>query len=236
MISLLSLKRNKDLIGAVQEFEHKMYDSGKSWPVKTNIFFGNSLVSTNFFQITVVFPFKTCLVFWKFMERGRFRSLCFEGLEFLSAPAKLKRSWVGRSWRHKVYSLLTERWFAGESTWHYSEETLIIACCLQSPASGLQQLMTASAEGLVHCSTLLTEDQAEMIQYHRLHPGSKRTAPIISISAKPEWGKGRIKQHLALPGVRKEDVNAIAKLGETAYESSSCFHSYRPDLVFERSN
>lgn len=214
--------RTKTWLELFRNLRRKCNDSGKSWPVKTNMFFGNSLVSTNFFQITVVFPFKTCLVFWKFMETGQFRSLYFKGLELLPALAKLKISWVGRSWRHKVYSLWREGWFAGESTWQYSEETPLIDCCLQSPASGLQQQMTASAESKVHCSALLTEeDQTEMIQCHRLHPGSKRTAPIISTSAKPVWQKGRTKQHLALPGVRKEDVIAITNLGGTASESSS---------------
>lgn len=82
--------------------------------------------------------------------------------------------------------------------------------------------MTASAESKIHCSALLTEeDQAEIIQYYRLHPGSKRAAPIISISAKPVWEKGRTKQHLALPGVGKEDVIAFTNLAGTASESSS---------------
>lgn len=82
--------------------------------------------------------------------------------------------------------------------------------------------MTASAESKVHCSALLTEeDQAEMIQYHRLHPGSKRTAPIISISAKPVWEKRRAKEHLALSGVGKEHVIAFTNLAGTASESSS---------------
>lgn len=82
--------------------------------------------------------------------------------------------------------------------------------------------LTASAENKVHCSALLTEeDQAEMMQYHSFHPGSNRTTPLISISAKPLWERGRTKQHLALPGVRKQDVIAITNLEGTASESSS---------------